>query len=659
MKSIYTLSIIILALLCNACSNDNPLYINDSISRHLAISPLNSNLNIGTTGQYSALLIAEDGSQVDVTTQARWQTDDALRATINNEGVAQAVGEGDVVVSASYDGLEATAILFVTSKTLQSLIVTPTQTITLAGLTSQFYSIAMFDDGTSQDVTRDTQWISGDTAVASIGVGTGLVSAIMTGGPVVITASFALQSSNASIEVINASVTAMQLDPANAVLPVSNLQQYRASILLNTTPVETIDVTEDVSWSISNGLVASIGNQDYNRGLLQARTPGVSSVTATLIYAGTTTSSSATVEVTPIVLESIQVSPANPTVIRGTIGQFQAIGFYSDGSERNITLSAIWASSNTAIGTVEATGQQSGEAYAINPGRTNISASLLGISGSTGATVTAPDLESISIIPDSPSIPIGLRQVFSATGYFSDDTAQDISKVVSWSSSDNNVAELNPRLPGSVETLSTGSTIITASLDEINGSTDLTVTSPSLVSISISPEQYDLPRNLDFNYNAYGTYSNSIVADITASVIWLSSDTSITTISNGAGNEGRAHTLAAGSTNITAEDVGSGLSASTTLTVSSGYTTFITPSCSPLTIAVGEVSQCSCVGHVSNSDETYDCNPLAIFTPQPAGYVLFSTTTGEEGQAIGINIGTSNIYIKAGNSASNTTVIVE
>lgn len=659
MKSILTFTVIIFSLICSACSNDNPLYINNATDKQLSITPLSSSLNVGTSEQYQALLIDEDGRQVDVTTQAQWETSSEQIATINSNAVVVAATEGAVVISATYDALIAKASLAVTNKTPVSLSVTPIESVTLVGLTQQLYSIVRFDDGTSQDVTRDTQWSSGDVSVALIGPSNGLINGLTTGGPVVMTANFSGLTNTATIEVLNATVDSMKIDPANTVLPVGSLQQFSATIFLNTTPVEKIDVTEDVNWTVANDNFAIIGNQDFNRGLLQARAEGSTNVIASLDYAGTTINSTATLEVSPVALQRITVSPQDISVIRGTVGQFNAIGFYSDGSEQDITLSAIWTSLNTSVGSVVATGAQAGSAYAINPGMTTITAELLSFSASSIVNVTAPQLESIRVTPEDPSVPLGLTQVFSAIGYFSDGTAQDISKLAAWTSSDSNVAELNPRLAGSAMTVTSGVTSIVASFQGISSSSELTVVAPSLISISITPVQISLPRNLDFNYQAFGNYSNSIEVDITESVTWSSLDASIATISNGIGSEGRTHTLSGGTTVITAEDPTTGFTANADLEVFSGYTTFITPSCSPISISVGDVVQCGCIGHLSSSSETYDCTPVATFTPQPAGYIEFSTKAGEEGQAIGISAGGTNVYISAGGPSGNRSVTVE
>ena len=84
------------------------------------------------------------------------------------------------------------------------------------------------------------------------------------------------------------------------------------------------------------------------------------------------------------VLQSIAVSPSTATIAIGQTQQFTATGSYNDGSQRNITTSAAWSSSNTAVARV--TG---GLATARGNGSATIKASLNGISGTANLTVGA------------------------------------------------------------------------------------------------------------------------------------------------------------------------------------------------------------------------------------------------------------------------------
>jgi hypothetical protein len=92
-----------------------------------------------------------------------------------------------------------------------------------------------------------------------------------------------------------------------------------------------------------------------------------------------------TVTAIPPVLQSISVTPANPSVTAGATVQFKATGNYSNGSAKDLTASSTWTSSNTSVATIAA----GGLATTIAAGGTTIKAVSGGISGTTSLMVTA------------------------------------------------------------------------------------------------------------------------------------------------------------------------------------------------------------------------------------------------------------------------------
>ncbi len=143
------------------------------------------------------------------------------------------------------------------------------------------------------------------------------------------------------------------------------------------------------------------------------------------------------------------------------------------------------------------TGSQ-GLATSVGAGLTTISALLSGVSGSTDLTVDSAVLVSIDVAPTDPSIPMGLTQQFSASGNFSDGSVQDLTPLVTWSSSDTAVASVSNASGsnGLATPVAPGQTTITASFGGISGTSKLTVTSATLASITItSVTSYNRPGN--------------------------------------------------------------------------------------------------------------------------------------------------------------------
>ena len=64
-------------------------------------------------------------------------------------------------------------------------------------------------------------------------------------------------------------------------------------------------------------------------------------------------------------LQSLEVSPTNPTVAAGTSVQLAATAIYSDGSHTDVTAQAAWSSSSTAVATI---GAANGKAVGVDAG---------------------------------------------------------------------------------------------------------------------------------------------------------------------------------------------------------------------------------------------------------------------------------------------------
>jgi len=128
-----------------------------------------------------------------------------------------------------------------------------------------------------------------------------------------------------------------------------------------------------------------------------------------------------------------------------------------------------WSSSGTSVATITSAGLAMGA----GSGSTTISAASGSINGSTGLTITPALLVSIAITPANASLNNGATQQFTATGTYSDSSAQNLSGSVAWSSSNTSVATITSA--GLVTCVGNGTTTIIATTGSISSSTNLTV----------------------------------------------------------------------------------------------------------------------------------------------------------------------------------------
>ena len=168
-------------------------------------------------------------------------------------------------------------------------------------------------------------------------------------------------------------------------------------------------------------------------------------------------------------LSSIAVTPADPSLPVGLTQQFMATGTFTDGSTANLTASAAWTSSSTAIATVNAT---SGLVSAVAPGQATITATSGSVSGSTTVTVQAAVIESIAVTPNPFATGVGFARQLTATATFSDGSTGDVTSTATWMSSTPSAATVTG---GLVTGVGAGSTTITATSAGVSGTTSLAV----------------------------------------------------------------------------------------------------------------------------------------------------------------------------------------
>ncbi len=225
-------------------------------------------------------------------------------------------------------------------------------------------------------------------------------------------------------------------------------------------------------------------------------------------------------------LVSIAVTPASSSITAGATQQFVATGTYSDSSTQNLTGSVAWSSSNAGVASISAAGLASGLAA----GSTSIVATSGAISGSTSLTVTPPTLVSIAVTPSNPSLALGTTQALKATGTYSDGSTQDLTTAATWTTANHSVATVSAA--GVATSASLGSTSVTAASGSIAGSTNLTITAATLVSIAVTPAIPSIPLGTSQQFTATGTFTDHSTQNVTSTVQWSSDNLAVATISS-------------------------------------------------------------------------------------------------------------------------------
>ena len=329
----------------------------------------------------------------------------------------------------------------------------------------------------------------------------------------------------------------------------------------------TQNLTTSVTWSSSNTGAATISNAANSNGLASSVAVGSTTITAT--DSSTTIQGTTSLAVTPAVLVSIGVTPANPSIAKGYSQQFTATGVYSDNSTQNLTTSVTWSSSNTGTATISNAVGSSGLASSLAVGSTNITATdpSTAVSGSTGLTVTSAVLVSIGVTPPNPSIANGYTEQFTATGVYSDNSTQNLTSAVTWSSSATGYRHHFQRVSAMASRprpLWVDDHHRHVSRTSISGTTGLTVTPAVLVSIGVTPATPSIANGYTQQFAATGAYSETGPSD---SDRLRHLELVRYRCRHHFASGGLASSVAVGSTNITATYPGTSISGSTSFTV--------------------------------------------------------------------------------------------
>jgi uncharacterized protein YjdB len=372
-------------------SGTNNVSVTPAALLSISVDPPDSTIAKGTTVQLTATGTFSDSTTQDLTSSVAWDSSDDANAHVSNaagtQGLVTGTGQGGpATITATSGGISGTATVTVTAATLVSIAITPADQSIAKGTTIQLTATGTFSDTTTQDLTTLVGWTSADNGIAQVSnvVGTqGLVTGIGLGGPVTITA-----TSGGSQGTTTVTVTAPTLDTIT-IAPVSPSVVEGTTVQLTATAHfhdgSTQDLTALASWSSSANTIAQVSNAVGSQGLVAGTGLGTATITAN--FAGVTGTTGVTVAAAT--LNSIVITPANPTLSKGDTVQLTATGHFTDGSTQDLTALVSWASSNHTVAHVVSSGSSktNGRLKGNKSGTATITATFAGISGMTTATV--------------------------------------------------------------------------------------------------------------------------------------------------------------------------------------------------------------------------------------------------------------------------------
>lgn len=446
----------------------------------LAVSPSAASMEIGDTFRLTSTVRDSASGQAESGHTVTWTSANTAVATVANDGTVTAIAVGNVVITATTEGITATAAVSVKPKSAASVVVSPGQSSIQSTKTATLTAIARDAAGTVLTGKTFT-WASSDPSVATVspagvvtGVGAGAVTISATTDGITGHASVGVVAGGGSTDPDVASLTvnpgAISIDVGVVAQVVATTRDGSGNVLTN----------KPIAWSTSDAAIATVSQS----GAVTAVASGTVAITA----ASGGLEASATITVLTsnngggtVPVATVTVSPGTSTIATGATVQLSATTRDANGNTLN-GRAVTWSSSNTSVATVSS----SGLVTAVSAGAAVVSATSEGVSGSATVTVTAPPptpVATISISPSSVSMAIGKTSQLTATTKDAQG-ATLAGRVVTWSSSDPAVATVSAS--GVVSGVAVGAAVITATSEGISASITATITPKPVVTVTIT-----------------------------------------------------------------------------------------------------------------------------------------------------------------------------
>ena len=247
-------------------------------------------------------------------------------------------------------------------------------------------------------------------------------------------------------------------------------------------------------------------------------------------------------------------------------------------------------------------------------------------------------LKTITVTPANATVAKGENLQLVATGVYSDGSTQVLTDSVTWQTNKSAIAAVSEQ--GQVTGMGEGAAQVSASYQQVTGSTYVTIGAPALVGISVTPTPSSLPVGESEQLTATGKFSDGTTQNLTQSVTWASSGTGIATVTPTGSVLGNA----LGTASITATSAA--LTGSASVTVGQAALVGITVTPNPSSVPLGESEQLTATAKFSDGSTqnvtqsvTWASSGTGIATVNSAGSVL---ATGGGTANITATMGTTN-----------------
>jgi uncharacterized protein YjdB len=612
------------------------------------VVPEGASVQLIAVGRYA------DGELFDLTSTVSWSSSDEGVFTVSG-GLITGVAEGsaDVTARADADAIERVAPVQVTGPDVIALDVTPAFINIAAGASARVRATAVLTDDVSIDVTDEALWTLDDEDAVLLTGGAGAPLRVEGVYPAstTLTAEYAGRTRSIDIVIADATLELVELLPDDVTLPAGTIGGL--AFIGTWSDGSRADLGPDAVWTTSDADVVLVDANPPGR--LRALSPGTATITAS---AGGL-SDQITVTVTDAELVSLQLTPPIVTFPVGEETRLNAIGVYSDNTQRGVNFEATFETADEAVATVSNALGQKGVVTAVAAGITTITATIGDLSDTAEVTITDATVENLFITPPVVVVHPSFFEQAQAFATYSDGTTLAVTDQAVWESLNPAIARVSNAAGewGRISGLSQGQAQVDATFGGVTASVNVFVTTQGFDNLVIWPFQdLSLALGMSSQLALIGVYAqnNDVTENLTPWAVWESSDPSVASVDNWPLGAGRVTAQSPGSAVISATYQGTTVQKVVVVTDAVLESLEISPP--DVTLPVDAVQPFVAFGTFSDGevrDVTYD----ASFTSDDNAIVTV-VDNFIPGLAIALAPGTTDVRATLGDVETTTQVTV-
>ena len=218
-------------------------------------------------------------------------------------------------------------------------------------------------------------------------------------------------------------------------------------------------------------------------------------------------------------LERVSIYASQPRAALGMELSLGATGYYSDGTQQDVSSYVAWQSSDSSILELDLKDPQMGRAR--HRGVAVVTASLGAVVGELPVEITEPVLLGLHIDVTQPQLALGTSMKLSAAGVYSNQQQTSLTSLATWTVSDPSVAEI---VNGRLVAKNPGEVVLRARYAGQEAAVQLRTADTQLQALRISAPDLLVPIGGKVAVRAYGIFADHSTQELTDQVAWESSD---------------------------------------------------------------------------------------------------------------------------------------